>query len=111
MVAGPVAGVGVAAAPISVSMRSSGAAARVTQHAADGLFAALGRGAAGTADLAGSEAAVRQALAAQIGASGSAQANLERALWGDDETDWLNGSDQSSTTDGKRDVPQQLDLE
>jgi hypothetical protein len=39
----------------------------------------------------GGDAAVPQALAAQIG-GGSAQATLDSLVWGDsDETDWLNG--------------------
>jgi hypothetical protein len=58
----------------------------VPQHVADGLFAALGRGAVDAADLviagSGADLAVRQALAAQMSAAGSAQANLDRLVWG-----------------------------
>jgi len=39
----------------------------------------------------GEEQAVRQALAAQVSAAGSAQTNLDRHVWGtDDEADWLD---------------------
>jgi hypothetical protein len=119
VVAGPVAPVGVGAAvagpvsAINVSVRSSVSAgvARVPHRLADGLFAALGRGAVDAADLAGADVAVRQALAAQMSAAGSAQANLDHAVWGDNgETDWLDVSDQSSAGNSKRERPQELDV-
>jgi hypothetical protein len=119
VVAGPMAPVGVGAAAavagpvsaINVSVRSSVSAgvARVPQHMADGLFAALGRGAVDAAELviagSGADLAVRQALAAQMSAAGSAQANLDRLVWGaDGATDWLDASGQSSTLKGKRNI-------
>jgi hypothetical protein len=119
VVAGPVAPVGVGTAatvagpvsPIGVLRHPSVSAgvARVPQHLADGLFTALARGAVDPTELAvvGSDAdlAVRQALAAQMSAAGSAQANLDRLLWGaDGATDWLDASGQSSTLKGKRNI-------
>jgi hypothetical protein len=86
-----------AVSAINVSMRSSVLAgvARVPQYVADGLFAALGRGAADTAELAivGSRAdlAVRQALAAEMSAAGSAQANLDSLLWASEDSSWQDG--------------------
>ena len=65
------------------------------QQLADGLFAALGRGAVDPAELAilGSDAdqAVGQALAAQMSASGSVQANLDRLFWESGDSSWLDG--------------------
>jgi hypothetical protein len=101
VVASPMAPVGVGAAAtvagavsaINVSVRSSVPAgvARVPQHVADGLFAALGRGAVDAADLAGADVAVRQALAAQISAAGSAQANRDRLVWESEDSSWQDG--------------------
>jgi hypothetical protein len=86
--------VAASAAPASV-VSASTQAARVSQHVADDLFTALGRGAAGPAELAllssGAEEAMGQALAAQMGAAGSAQANLENLLWENEDSTWLDG--------------------
>ena len=118
MVSGPVAPLSAGAAakalgpvsPVGVSPRpsASAGAAHVPQQLADGLFAALARGAVDPAELAilgsGAEQAVGQALAAQMSAAGSAQANLDRLLWGSAwETDWLDASGQSSSAKSKRD--------
>ncbi len=98
VVAGPVAPVSAAAAvealgPVSsvgVASRASASAgaAQVPQQLADGLFTALARGAVDPAELAildsDEDEAVSQALAAEISAAGSAQANLDNLLWGDD---------------------------
>ena len=98
VVAGPVAPVSAAAAVQALGPVSpSAGAARVQQHLADGLFAALSRGTVDPAELAGpssgEDQAVSQALAVQAGAGGSAQANLDGLLWGDDgETNWLDVS-------------------
>jgi hypothetical protein len=85
-----------AVSAINVSVRSSVPAgvARVPQHVADGLFAALGRGAVDAADLAGADVAVRQALAAQMSAAGSAQANLDRLVWESEDSSWRDGESQ-----------------
>ena len=101
VVAGPVglvgAGAAGAVAPIHALMRSnvSAGAARVPQHLADGLFSALGRGAVDAAELAilgsGAEQSVGQALAAEMSAAGSAQANLDRLLWESGDSSWLDG--------------------
>jgi hypothetical protein len=105
VVAGPMAPVGVGAAAtvagavsaINVSVRSSVPAgvARVPQHLADGLFAALGRGAVDAAELAalgsGDEQSVGQVLAAEMSAAGSAQANLDSLLWASEDSSWQDG--------------------
>jgi hypothetical protein len=69
--------------------------ARVPQHLADGLFAALGRGAVDAAELAalgsGAEQSVGQVLAAETSAAGSAQANLDSLLWASEDSSWLDG--------------------
>jgi hypothetical protein len=55
--------------------------------------------------------AVSQALAAQVSAVGSAQANLDRLLWGaEGESDWLGSDGQSSAAQGKRERPQGSDV-
>ena len=105
LVAGPMAPVGVGAAAtavgpvsaINVSVRSSVPAgvARVPQHLADGLFAALGRGAVDAAELAalgsGDEQSVGQVLAAEMSAAGLAQANLDSLLWASEDSSWQDG--------------------
>ncbi len=105
MVAGPEAPVSAAAAvealgPVSsvgVASRASASAgaAQVPQQLADGLFTALARGAVDPAELAildsGEEQAVSQALAAQMSAGGSAQANLDNLLWESEDSSWLDG--------------------
>jgi hypothetical protein len=97
VVAGPAAPAAAVKAlgPVSSPAGVSAGAAQVPQHLADGLFTALARGAVDPAELAnldgGEEQAVRQALAAQVSAAGSAQTNLDRHVWGtDDEADWLD---------------------
>ena len=79
---------------VSLDSGASADAARVSQRAADGLFAALG-GAVDAAELAvlgsGTEQAVGQALAAQMSAAGSAQANLDSLLWESEDSSWLDG--------------------
>jgi hypothetical protein len=60
---------------------------------ADGLFAILGSGAAAPAELAllgGGDAAVPQALAAQM-SGGSAQANLDSLVWEGGDSSWQDG--------------------
>jgi hypothetical protein len=111
-----------AAAAILASASSAGAspylsaspdAAQTPHQLADDLFAALARGAVDPADLASlgasADQAVSQALAAQTTAAGSAQANLDRLVWGaDGESDWLDASGQSSAAQSKRERPQGL---
>jgi hypothetical protein len=66
----------VVAAP-GASVSAAGAstdAGRVPRHVSDGLFTALG-----------------QALAAQMGAAGSAQANLDNLFWKGEDSSWLDG--------------------
>jgi hypothetical protein len=66
-----------------------------SQQAVDGLFTALGRGAADVAALAiagnRADAAVSQASAAAMSAAGSAQANLDSFLWESEDSSWLDG--------------------
>jgi hypothetical protein len=100
VVAGPVAAVGtkavrrVSAVGVSPGRLASADAARVSQHVADGLFAALG-GAVDAAELAvlgsGVEQAAGQALATQMSVAGSAQANLDSLLWESGDSSWLDG--------------------
>jgi hypothetical protein len=102
VVAGP-AGAGVAAkaavplSAVGVASRPglSAGVARVPQHVADDLFAALGRGAVGAAELAllssGTEQAMGEALAAQMSAGGSTRANLDDLLWESEDSTWLDG--------------------
>jgi hypothetical protein len=99
VVAGPVAAVSVdaavkAAGGVSLHSGASAVSAHVSEHVADDLFAALG-GAVDVAELAvlgsGAEQAVRQALAAQMSAAGSAQANVDRLLWENGDSSWLDG--------------------
>ena len=96
-------------------LSASSDAAQVPQQLADGLFTALARGAVDPAELASlgsvADRAVSQALAAQVSAAGSAQANLDRLLWGaDGESDWLGSGGQSSAVQGKRERPQGSDV-
>jgi hypothetical protein len=86
----------VVAAP-SASVSAAGAstdAGRVPRHVSDGLFTALGGGAAGPAELtmlgdSGVDAAL-PVLAAQTG-EWSAQANLDSLLWDRGDSSWLDG--------------------
>jgi sugar lactone lactonase YvrE len=89
VVAGPVVSVSAGTAVkgtggISLHSRASAGPARVPQHVADGLFAALGA-AVETADSAivgsGADLALWEALTAQTSAGGSAQADLDRLFW------------------------------
>jgi hypothetical protein len=70
-------------------------AAGVLRHAADGLFAALGGGAADAAGLgiagSGADPDVGEGLAAARSAAGSAQANLDRLLWENGDSSWQDG--------------------
>jgi hypothetical protein len=68
--------------------------AHVSEHVADGLFAALG----GAVDLAGpaailgsEEQAESPVLAAQMSAGGSAQTNLDSLLWDGRDSSWRDG--------------------
>ena len=99
VVASPVVAVSAGAAlkdagGVSLDSGASADAARVSQRAADGLFAALG-GAVDAAELAvlgnGAEQAVRQASAAQMSAAGSSQASLDSLLWESEDSSWLDG--------------------
>jgi hypothetical protein len=95
-VAGPVAPVSAkAAAGVSLHSGASAVPAHVPQHAADGVFTALGRGAVDATELAvlgsSAEQAVREALAAQMSAAGSAQANPDSSLWDSEDSSWLDG--------------------
>jgi hypothetical protein len=66
----------------------------VPQQAADGLFAALGGAVdAGEFAVVGSrlEQAVRETLAAEMSAAGSAQADLDRLLWESGDSSWQDG--------------------
>ena len=67
-------------------------AARVSRHVADGLFAALGTVDAAELAVLGSRAeqAVREALASQMSAAGSAQANPDSFLWDSEDSSWLD---------------------
>ena len=71
--------------------QSAAPAAGVSQRAADGVFAALGRGAIGVADLAGSQVVTSQAMALEFGAAGSAQADLDSLLWASEDSSWQDG--------------------
>jgi hypothetical protein len=99
VVAGPVAPVSAGATVkglggVSLHFGASAVPAHVSEHVADGLFAALGD-AVDAAELAvlgsGTEQAVGQALAAQMSAAGSAQANLDSLLWESEDSSWLDG--------------------
>ena len=90
-VASPSAGVVVKSAA-AVSQQVS--ASRVSQHAADDLFTALARGAVEpdeSAILGSGEQAVREVLASQMGAAGSAQTNLDSLLWESGDSSWQDG--------------------
>jgi hypothetical protein len=67
----------------------------VAWQLADGLFAALGSGAVDPGELAilgsGADQFVGQALAAQMSAAGSAQANLDQLLWESGDSSWQDG--------------------
>jgi len=98
VVAGPVVQVGDGAAAndagtVSLDSGASAVSARVSQHVADGLFAALDgvADAAESAVLGGGEQAEPPALAAQMSAGGSAQADLDSLLWESGDSSWLDG--------------------
>jgi hypothetical protein len=67
---------------------------RATAQSADGLFAALGRGAVDVAEWTvatrGMDSAVGAGLASQAGAAGAGQANLDRFLWDSEDSNWQN---------------------
>jgi hypothetical protein len=99
VVASPVAPVSTGAAVkaaggVSLHSGASADAARVWQHAADGLFTAVG-GAVDAAELAilgsGAEHAEAQALTAQMSVAGSPQASLDSLLWENEDSSWLDG--------------------
>jgi uncharacterized repeat protein (TIGR01451 family) len=99
VVAGPVAAVGAGATVkdaggVSLYSGAPTVPTHVSQHAADGLFAALG-GAVDVAELAvlgsSAEQTEPQALAAQMSAGGSVQANLDRLLWESEDSSWQDG--------------------
>jgi hypothetical protein len=98
VVAGPVEPVSAGAAAkaaggVSLHSDASAVPAHVSQHAADGLFAALG-GAANAAEsviLGNGEQAEPPTLAAQMRAVGSAQANLDSLVWEGEDSSWQDG--------------------
>jgi hypothetical protein len=107
-VAGPDEPVGAGAAvkaagpvsPVGVSPRrvASAGAAGVPQHVADGLFAALARGALDSDELAVPaslvESTAYQALIAQISQAGFAEADFDGVLWEGGDSNWLDGERQ-----------------
>jgi len=88
LVTSVIAGPAAASSAGAVASQQAGAA-RVSQHAADGLFAALGSGVVNAAELALGGAS--QGLAAELGASGSAQAKLDSLIWESEESVWQDG--------------------
>jgi hypothetical protein len=98
VVAGPVAPVSAGATVkgpggVSLHFGASAVPARVPQHAADGLFAALG-GAVDAAELTimgSGEQAVREALTTQMNAAALAQADLDRLVWEGEDSSWQDG--------------------
>jgi hypothetical protein len=99
VVAGPVAAVSVGAAAndagtVSLDSGASAAPGRVSQHVADGLFTALGSAvdvAESAAILGREEQAESPALAVQMSAGGSAQANLDSLVWDGGDSSWQDG--------------------
>jgi len=85
----------VSAVGVSAQGTASAGAARASRQAADDLFAALGRGAdaAGLAIPAdsGGEQSAGEALATQMSAAASAQANLDSLFWESADSSWLDG--------------------
>jgi hypothetical protein len=99
-VAGPMVGLGAGAAAKSGVVLSQQAdapvvAVRVSQHAADDLFAALAQGAVDADTLVPQspveESALDQAMSVQVGPSTPPGADLGRLLWEDGDWRWLDG--------------------
>jgi hypothetical protein len=98
IVAGPVVQVGGGAAAndagtVSLDTVASAVPAHVSRHVTDGLFAALGStvDAAESAIPGSGEQAESPALAAQMSAGGSGQANLDSLLWESGDSSWQDG--------------------
>jgi uncharacterized repeat protein (TIGR03803 family) len=79
---------------VSLHSGASAVPAHVSEHVADGLFAALGS-TVDAAELAvlgsGAEQTLREALATQMSAVGSSQANPNSLLWDSEDSSWLEG--------------------
>ena len=83
-----------AAGGVALHSGAPPASAHTLPHAAHGLFTVLG----GTVDAAawaivsgGADAAMREAMTAQMSAGGLVRANLARFLWESDDSGWLDG--------------------
>jgi hypothetical protein len=99
-VAGPMVGLGAGAAAksgvvLSQQTDAPVVAVRVSQHAANDLFAALAQGAVDADTLVPQapveEPALDQAMSVQVGPSAPPGADLGRLLWEDGDWRWLDG--------------------